>query len=67
MKELTFEDHMADWVEVYGKDEESKHAAEIYFQALHLSVELFGDAQQFNVVKTIIRMLTYREKNEGNE
>ena len=64
MKELTFEDHMADWVEVYGKDEESKHAAEIYFKALPLSVELFGDAQQFNVVKTIIRMLSVTKMDE---
>ncbi len=57
MKEITLEDHIADWKEVYEQDEESVYAASVYFDAVALSVELFGNAQQFNVVKAIIRIV----------
>lgn len=56
MNELNRQVHI-DNTPDYVQDIESAFAASVYFEAVDLSVKEFGSAQNFNVVKAIIRIL----------
>lgn len=49
--------HLEEWNGVYKQDDESEYAFNKYMEAVELSKELFGDGQNFNVIKSLIRIV----------